>query len=56
MSKEVNIKADACKDGLSSILLQEENFVAYVSQALTDAKRTYTQIDKELHAMVYACV
>ena len=48
ISKEVTIKADASKDGLGAVLLQEEKPVAYDSQALTDAETRYAQIQKEL--------
>ena len=52
MSKEVNIEADASKNGLGAVLLQEEKPVAYASRALKDAVTRYAQIEKVLLTIV----
>ena len=53
------ISADASKDGLGAVLLQQHDQdwcpVAYASRSMTDAETRYAQIEKELLAITYAC-
>jgi hypothetical protein len=51
--KPVTITCDASKSGLGAVLLQDSKPIAYASRALTDAETRYTQIEKELLAVVF---
>lgn len=53
-TKPLVIQADACKDGLGAVLMQEGHLIAYASRALTPAKQNYAQIEKELLSVVFA--
>lgn len=55
-AKPVVIQTDASSTGLGSCLLQEGRPVEFVSRALTDAESRYAQIEKELLAIVFACI
>ena len=55
-SKPVVIQTDASSTGLGSCLLQDGGPVEFVSRALTDAESRYAQIEKELLAIVFACI
>jgi len=54
VSQPVTITCDASQSGLGAALLQNTKPVAYASRALTNAKMRYTQIEKELLAVVFA--
>ena len=57
--KPTKLSADASKNGLGAVLLQQhdENWVpiAYASRSMTDAETRYAQIEKELLAITFAC-
>lgn len=53
-AKPIVVQTDSSKDGLGSVLLQEEKPVAFASRALTQAEVRYSQIEKELLAIVFA--
>ena len=55
LKEEVTLQCDASQSGLGAALLQNGQPVAYSSQALTPAETRYTQIEKELLAIVFAC-
>ena len=52
--KQLDIQADASKDGLGACLLQDGYPIAYTSRELTVSERNYAQIEKELLAIVFA--
>ena len=58
-TKPIRISADASKDGLGAVLLQQHDTawkpVAYASRAMTSAERNYAQVEKELLGIVAAC-
>ncbi len=54
VKKPVVVTCDASKYGLGAALLQEDKPVAFALRVLTDAEMRYTQIKKELLAVVFA--
>ena len=49
-----NIQCNASKKGLGAVLLQESKPVMYVSRALTETEQRYSNIERELLAIVFA--
>ena len=52
--KKHTIQCDASKKGLGAVLLQESKPVVYVSRALTKTEQRYSNIERELLAIVFA--
>ena len=46
---------DASKSGLGACLLQDEYPIAYASRSLALPEENYSQIEKELLAVVFEC-
>ena len=53
-TKKHTIQCDASKKGLSAVLLQESKPAMYVSRALTETEQRYSNIERELLAIVFA--
>ena len=53
-TKKHTIQCDASKKGLGAVLLQESKPVMYVSRALTEMEQRYSNIKRELLAIVFA--
>ena len=53
-TKKHTIQCDASKKGLGAVLLQESKLVMYVSRALTETDQRYSNIERELLAIVFA--
>ena len=53
--KPVTVQADASQRGLGACLLQDGQPIAYASKSLTDTETRYTNIERELLAIVFAC-
>ena len=53
--KPVKVQADASQRGLGTCLLQEGEPIAYASKSLTDTETRYTNIERELLAIVFTC-
>ncbi|GBM05200.1 Retrovirus-related Pol polyprotein from transposon 17.6 [Araneus ventricosus] len=49
------ISVDASQYGLGAVLLQEDHPIAYASSSLTETQQRYSQIEKELLAIVIDC-
>lgn len=54
-SKEVTIETDASKNGLGCVITQEGRPVSYASRTLSKSEIKFSQIEKELLAIVFAC-
>ncbi|GFS56155.1 transposon Tf2-11 polyprotein [Trichonephila clavipes] len=52
-NKAITVSVDASKNGLGAVLLQEGQPVAYGSVSLTQTQQRYSQIEKELMAVLY---
>ena len=53
-TKKHTIQCDASKKGLGAVLLQESKPVMYLSRALTETEQRYSNIERELLAIVFA--
>ena len=53
LSKPVTLSVDASSYGLGACLLQEDHPVAFASRSLNDHEKLYSQIEKELLAIVF---
>lgn len=53
--KPVVQSVDSSRDGLGAVLLQNNLPVAYASKSLNDTQNRYSQIEKELYAVLYGC-
>ena len=51
----MTVQADASKGGLGACLLQEGEPIAYASKSLTDTEIRFTNIERELLAIVFTC-
>ena len=54
-TKPVTVQVDASQRGLGTCLLQEGEPIAFASKSLTDTEASYTNIKRELLAIVFAC-
>ena len=48
VTKPITVQCDASQSGLGAVLLQDGLPVCYASQALTDTKSRYAQIEKDM--------
>ena len=53
-TKKHTIQCNASRKGLGAVLLQESKPVMYVSRALTETEQRYSNIERELLAIVFA--
>ena len=51
---EHTIQCDASKQGLGAVLLQEGQPMMYISRTLTETEQRYSNIERELLAVVFA--
>ena len=51
----VTVQADASLRGLGACLIQDKRPIAFASKSLTGAESRYTNIERELLAIVFAC-
>ena len=55
VNASVTLQRDASQSGLGACLMQEGQPVAYASRALTTAEKNFSQVEKELLSVVFAC-
>lgn len=53
--KEITLSVDASSQSLGAVILHGNNPIAYSSKSLNDSQKRYSQIEKELLAIVYGC-
>ena len=51
----MTVQVDASQRGLGACLLQEGEPIAYASKSLTNTETRYTNIERELLAIVFTC-
>lgn len=56
VSQPITIECDASCFGLGAAVYQNNGVIAYASRTLTDTERNYAQIEKELLAILFACI
>ena len=54
-TKSVKLQVDASKSGVGACILQDEHPITYASRSLTPGEENYSQIEKELLAVVFGC-
>ena len=54
-SKPVTLQCDASLKGIGACIIQEGQPIAFASKSLTDTETHYTNIERELLAIVYGC-
>ena len=54
-TKEITLQCDASDSGLSAVIMQEGQPVAFSSRALTNTEKNYAQIEKELLSFDHGC-
>ena len=47
VTKPITVSFDASKNGLATVLLQDEQPITYASRPMTEAKTRYAQIEKD---------
>ncbi|KAK2711995.1 hypothetical protein QYM36_010876 [Artemia franciscana] len=53
--ENIEIKVDASKHGLGAVLAVDDNVVAFGSRSMSETEQRYSQIEKELLAVVFGC-
>lgn len=55
-NKPITLSVDSSCNAMGAVLLHGNNPIAYASKSLSDCQIRYSQIEKELLAIVYGCV
>ena len=55
VNKPLLLSVDASTKGLGAAVMQDGGVVAYASRALTPTEQRYTQLEKEMLAIVFGC-
>ncbi|KAK2716637.1 hypothetical protein QYM36_006947 [Artemia franciscana] len=53
--ENIEVKVDASKHGLGAVLAVDDNVVAFGSRSMSETEQRYSQIEKELLAVVFGC-
>lgn len=54
--KPIILSVDSSCDSMGAVLLHEQNPIAYASKSLSDCQKRYSQIEKELLAILWGCI
>ena len=54
-SKSVRVQIDASQSGLGAVVMQNGKSIAYTSKLLTTTQQAYSQVEKEILALVFGC-
>jgi hypothetical protein len=54
-NKPVVLSVDSSREGLGAVILQDNKPIAYASKALTEAQKSYAQIELEMLAITFGC-
>lgn len=54
-NKQLTLSVDSSKDAMGAVILHDNNPIAYASASLTRAQQNYSQIEKELLAILFGC-
>lgn len=55
ITKELIVQCDASQGGLGCVLLQDGKPISFASRSLTTCERNYSQIEKEMLSILFAC-
>lgn len=55
VTQDIVIQCDASQNGLDCCLLQNGKPISFASRSLSNAERNYSQIEKELLSIIFAC-
>lgn len=55
VDQPLTLSVDASQNGVGATIMQEGRPVAYASKALSETQKNYSQIEKELYAVLYGC-
>jgi len=53
--KKIVVQCDASQHGLGCCLLQDGRPISFASRSLSDTERNYSQIEKEMLSIIFAC-
>lgn len=55
-TKPITLSVDSSQDTMGAVLLHGQNPIAYASKSLTECQKRYSQIEKELLAILWGCL
>ncbi|XP_044755743.1 uncharacterized protein K02A2.6-like [Coccinella septempunctata] len=56
VNKELTLSVDASQDSMGAVILHNKQPIAYASKSMNESQKRYSQIEKELLAIVFGCV
>lgn len=54
-NKQLTLSVDASQSSMGAVILHDKHPIAYASKSMNEAQKRYSQIEKELLAIVYGC-
>jgi hypothetical protein len=55
-SREITLSVDASKDAMRAVISHDKRPIAYASASLKKCQQNYSQIEKELLAVLFGCI